>query len=424
MKILLKNAYILTFVDKDLIKGDLLVEDNRIKKIAKNIKEASDKVIDCEGNLLLPGFKNTHTHSGMTFLRSFADDLPLEDWLYKSVFPLEAHLTKEDVYHLTKLAFAECLTSGVTACFDMYFLPRAIYQAALDIGMRALILGIPQEDRGNSPEVEDMIVETKDKNLLARFALGFHAVYTSKDKQLKTISMLAHKYHLPVYMHCSETKIEVTNCLKEHKLTPTMYFEKYKLFDYGGGIYHGVHLNDEDIALLAKRKVYVTTCPCSNLKLASGIAPIKKLYEAGVKVAIGTDGPASNNALDMFREIYLTSVLSKYRENDPASIDAYEILKMACVNGAHMMGIDDADSLAKGKFADIIMIDLHTPDMQPITNIIKNVVYSGSKLNVKMTMINGKILYYDHKFYLKDKIEDIYYHANKCTNRLKKYKKN
>lgn len=422
MKILLKNAKIITFKDKDVINGDILIEGNRIKKIAKNIKVKADKIIDCDGNILMPGIKNAHTHSGMTFLRSYADDLSLENWLYNSVFPLEAHLTSDDVYHLTKLAFTECLTSGVTACFDMYFFPRAIQKASLDIGMRTLILGIPHEDRGDAPEIGNMLDESKDKNLLSRFALGFHAVYTSKDKQLKEIARLSKQYKAPVYMHCSETKVEVDNCLKEHKMTPTMYFNKYHLFDYGGGIYHGVHLNDKDIALLKRKKVYVATCPCSNLKLASGIAPIKKMYQKGIKIAIGTDGPASNNGLDMFREIYLTSVLSKYRENDPASIDAYEILKMACVNGAHMMQMDDADSLAVNKFADIVMIDIHKPDMQPINNIIKNIVYSGNKLDVKMTMIDGKILYYDNKFYLKDKIEDIYKNAAMSTARLKKYK--
>ena len=197
-----------------------------------------------------------------------------------------------------------------------------------------------------------------------------------------------------------------------------MMLDSKGLFEYGGGIFHGVHLTDEEIDVLNMRGVSVITNPGSNAKLASGIAPIAKLSKKGLNIAIGTDGAASNNALDMFREMYLVSVLSKLRENDPASIDAGKVLEMATVGGARAMGLDNADVLDTGKYADIILIDMHKPNMQPENNIIKNIVYSGSKSNVRMTMIGGKVLYLDGKYNIGERPEIIYENCNKIAERI------
>ena len=191
------------------------------------------------------------------------------------------------------------------------------------------------------------------------------------------------------------------------------------MFDYGGGVYHGVWLTDKEIALFKEKGVSVITNPGSNTKLASGIAPISSFLDAGLNVAIGTDGPASNNCLDMFREMFLVTGLAKLKNKDASAVDAAEVLKMATVNGAAAMNLEEANVLAKGKLADIIMMDLHMPNMQPLNNIAKNIVYSGSKQNVKMTMIHGKILYRDGKFFVPDEPDDIYRKANEIINRLK-----
>lgn len=422
MLILFKNAKILTLKNESIFNGDLLVKNNKIEKIANKINISDfkkiDKIIDCNGNVLMPGFKNAHAHSAMVFLRSYADDLPLEEWLQDKVFPLENKLQKDDIYHLSKVAFLEYISSGITSCFDMYLQPTEMRQASIDIGMRNVILCNP--DNSNIDDVRKNIIFYNQKKDLVKMYPSFHSEYGTTKEQLLKILALSNELKLPLFTHCAETTKEISNSLSKHHKTPLQYLDSLCLFNnYGGGIFHGVYLNQKDMEILKKKEIFVCTCPSSNLKLASGIAPIKQLYDNGIKIAIGTDGPASNNALDMFREMYLTSVLSKYREKDPASISAFEILKMATVNGALMLGLNQSVFLEEGSFADMIMLDIHQPNMQPINNIIKNIVYSGCKMNVKMTMINGKILYFDQKFYLKENVCDIYKKAQEITDRIK-----
>ncbi|MCQ2752972.1 MAG: amidohydrolase [Bacilli bacterium] len=421
MKILFKNALILTMKNDRVIRGEVLVNGEEIAQVAKKINVRADKVIDCEGNLLMPGLKSAHSHSAMVYLRSLSDDLALDKWLNQIVFPSETHFQTDDVYHLTKLGLLEYLTSGVTAAAEHYYFPPEIVHACEDIGMRARVYCLPNCARNNFAVSRDLVLSTRGKDCLVKYGLGTHAQYTSSEEELKILSKLVHEIKEPIYIHAAETLKESDDCRKEHNLSVICYLAKLGLFDYGGGIYHGVYLTKEDVEVLKAKHVSVCSCPCSNLKLASGIAPIKYLYKAGINVAIGTDGPASNNALDMFREMYLVSVLSKYREKDPASLSAFEVLKMATVNSAKMLGFNRSLYLAKGQKADMIMIDLSRPDMQPLNNIVRNLVYAGNKLDVKMTMINGKILYYNQKFYLKEDVFNIYKRAQAITNRIKRY---
>ncbi|MFA6644958.1 MAG: amidohydrolase, partial [Bacilli bacterium] len=378
-----------------------------------------DRVILCRGNVLMPGFKNAHNHSAMTFLRSYADDLALRDWLYNWVFPIEAKLQPSDVYHLSKLAFAEYLTSGITANFDMYYFPKEIARAAIDFGMRTIILGTPTSFKESISSLRDNYEAINGKSDLVSFRLGFHAEYTSTHEMLVSLSGLANELKAPVFTHISETQNEVDGCIERHGDTPAVYFEKLGLFNYGGGGFHGVYLTEQDMEIFKRRNLHLVTCPSSNTKLASGIAPIQKFLDYGINLSLGTDGPASNNSLDFFREMFLVTGLSKLKTMDPTSLDGYQVLKMATVGGARALGLDDADTLEVGKLADIIMIDLYRPNMQPINNIEKNIVYSGSKENVKMTMINGRILYEDGNFLLGESIEDIYKRAQEITDRIK-----
>ena len=202
-------------------------------------------------------------------------------------------------------------------------------------------------------------------------------------------------------------------------MTPAVYIESLGLYKHGGGGFHGVHFREEDFKVYKRNKLNIVTNPSANTKLASGIAPVKRYLDEGINIAIGTDGPASNNALDFFREMFLVTGLAKIREKDASVVDALAVLKMATVNGAHALGLEQADVLAKGKLADIIMIDLSGPNMQPINNIEKNIVYSGSKSNVYLTMINGKILYENGEFFLDEPIEQIYQKAQAITDRIK-----
>lgn len=421
MRILFEDARILTMSDKPIFRGDLVVDGNRIVYIGNNGSRQGpfDRVILCRGNVLMPGFKNAHNHSAMTFLRSYADDLALRDWLYNWVFPIEAKLQPSDVYHLSKLAFAEYLTSGITANFDMYYFPKEIARAAIDFGMRTIILGTPTSFKESISSLRDNYEAINGKSELVSFRLGFHAEYTSTHEMLVSLSGLANELKAPVFTHISETQNEVDGCIERHGDTPAVYFEKLGLFNYGGGGFHGVYLTEQDMEIFKRRNLHLVTCPSSNTKLASGIAPIQKFLDFGINLSLGTDGPASNNSLDFFREMFLVTGLSKLKTMDPTSLDGYQVLKMATVGGARALGLDDADTLEVGKLADIIMIDLHRPNMQPLNNIEKNIVYSGSKENVKMTMINGRILYEDGKFFIGEPIEDIYKRAQEVTDRIK-----
>ncbi len=432
MNIRFYNARILTMEEnREIFHGEVWVKNERIIYVGDGKDTDSvyqeiqvpcmiwDREIDCEGNLLMPGFKNAHTHSGMTLLRSYADDLPLSDWLNKQVFPIEAKLTKEDIYELTKLAVLEYLTSGITAVFDMYLTPETIFKAFDEMGMRGVQVG-GVNNFSQSPELlEEWYLKLNGKSPLQTFQLGFHAEYTCSKDLLMKISELAHKYHAPVFTHLAETRSEVEGCMERYKMTPMAFLDSLGMFDYGGGGYHCVHMTDDDIAIMKKRGLYAVSNPGSNTKLASGIAPITRFLKAEVPVALGTDGPASNNCLDMFREMFLVTGLAKLKEEDAAAVDAMEVLKMATVNGARAMGLSDADVLAQGRLSDIIMIDLNTPNMQPLNNIAKNIVYSGSKTNIKMTMINGRILYEEGKFLTEERPEEIYKKANQI---IKKYK--
>ena len=423
MNIRFYNARILTMVDnEELFTGELWVEDKCITYVGPGRDSSEikwDKEIDCEGNLLMPGFKDVHTHSGMTAFRSLADDLNLQDWLNNMIFPREAVMTGEDIFWLTKLAILEYYTSGITLIADMYLTPETILDACSQMGIRCeLVSGLNKF--GPTLEVlEKRFNELNGKDELVGFKMGVHAEYTCDRKLLEDVSELIHKYKAPLYVHMSETHTEVEECKERYGMSPVAFFDSLGLWDFGGSIYHGVWVDDADMEILKKRNISVISNPASNVKLASGIAPIQKYLDKGIMVGLGTDGPSSNNCLDMFREMFLVTALAKVRDYDPKAVDAMEVLRMACVNGALSLGLDDCDSLKAGKLADIIMIDLKQPNMQPLLNIPKNIVYSGSKSNVKMTMINGRIVYMDGKFEDGVDVEEIYEQCAKITERLK-----
>lgn len=408
--------------------GELHVAEDKIvfvgttdeaKKCVPDEENAWDREIDCQGNLLLPGFKNAHTHSAMTFLRSYADDLPLQEWLYNRVFPMEAKLTCEDQYTLSKLAMLEYLTSGITANFDMYLDNPTHAKASIDMGFRSVFCGGMNDFGGTIERTEAQFHEINAMDDLVSCRLGFHAEYTTKRESIEGLSELANRLQKPMYLHLSETKKEVDECYERYGMSPVKFLDSVGMFNYGGGGFHGVWMNEEDMEICAEKNVSIVSNPCSNLKLASGIADLCGLLDKGVNVALGTDGSASNNALDMFREMYLASVLQKVTKKDASAMDACAVLRMATVGGAIAMGLTDCDTLAVGKKADIIMIDMHRPNMQPVNNIAKNLVYSGSKENVKMTMINGKILYENREFLVDEDIEEIYRKSNEIIERMR-----
>ena len=403
-----------------LTQGELIVSDGRIVALGKDCTFADkiDREIDCHGNLLMPGFKNAHTHSGMTFLRSLADDLPLQRWLTEQVFPKEAQLTPDDVYVLTKLAIMEYLTSGITMMFDMYFSRESIAQAAIDTGFRTALVGCANDYGGTAQETADEYAKFSKIDPLISYRLGFHAEYTSSEPLIRDLSAVVQQLKQPFYTHLNETKAEVESCIAHSGMRTIEYLDSLGLFQYGGGGYHCVHVSEHEMEIIKARGMMVVTCPGSNTKLASGVAPVYEYLKRGIPVAIGTDGPARNNCLDFFREMVLTTGQQKLAHGAEA-VDAMDVLNMACKNGAYACGFDDCDCLAVGKQADLIMIDLNQPNMQPLNNIEKNIVYSGSKQNVSLVMIAGKVLYERGEFFIGEDPARIYAEANRIIRGMK-----
>ena len=426
------NAKILTLAENhkfNIVEGELWVKGNTIcyigdgKDVADVCKGEEvliwDREIDVAGNLLMPGFKDAHTHTAMTFLRSYADDLPLQDWLNQQVFPREGQLTGDDVYWLNILGIMEYLTSGITSNFDMYMFSKMGAQSSAKVGFRTVQTSGLNNFGGTPESMEEEYHFINELSDLTSFIVGFHAEYTTSMELMEGVAKLAQKLKSPVWLHNSETKLEVAECKERWGKTPTQLTDSLGMYEYGGGGYHCVWVEEPDFEIFKKRGLTVVTNPASNMKLASGICPTKRFVDEGIAMAIGTDGPASNNCLDMFREMFLTSTLAKVREMDAECVSADEILYMATAGGAKAMQLEDCDSLAVGKKADIIMIDLKQPNMQPENNIVKNLVYSGSKQNVKMTMVNGKVLYEDNRFDIGFDPEEIYTKANAIIRGMK-----
>jgi len=287
MNIRLYNARILTMEkNRDIFSGEIWIKNGRIVYVAEQAEINSewnkqefpriewDIELDCRDNLLMPGFKNAHTHSAMTALRSYADDVPLERWLNEKVFPMEAKLNGEDIYELTKLAILEYLTSGITSVFDMYLTPDTVAEACLDTGMRCVLVSGVNNFVSSPEQMEQEYLRWNKKHSLISYQLGFHAEYTCSKELLYMLSQLAHKYRAPMYTHLAETAKEVEECKARYGMTPAVFLDSLGMFEFGGGGFHCVHMTNEDMDVFRKRRMHVITNPGSNTKLASGIAPI------------------------------------------------------------------------------------------------------------------------------------------------------
>jgi len=419
MKTLFKNAIILQLdLPKGYFKGDVVVEDDKIIFVDKRYNGSYDKKINVNGNILSPGFINTHTHSPMSILRSVKDEVNLQSWLFDNIFPMEQQLTYDDVYYGTILSICEYLKAGITSIQEYYFYEDAILKALDDCSYRAtLSLGFLTEKDKTEKYLEKQFCAI-EKSPLIRPVCTFHSMYLIDKKQIVDLMNFAHKNGLPVSTHLSETKKENLDSIKEHGKTPTEYLEELKYFDNPSNSYHCVHLSNNDLKIFKKHKASITTCPSSNLKLGSGIPNVFKFLKKGINVAIGTDGPASNNNLDMFKEMFLTATLSKSLSNCKNNISPNEILKMATINGAKAMYYEKIGEIKVGNYADLILIDTNSPHMQPKTNILSNLVYSAKSSDVYLTMINGKILYNKGKFFLPFNVKDIYKKVNAIRKRI------
>ena len=415
------NARTLSFAGGPALgEGEVWVDSGRIAYVGAkpDVLPEFTREIDLSGKLIMPGFKNAHTHTAMVFFRSLADDMPLDKWLSEQIWPREGQLTGEDVYTLTKLGILEYLSSGITACFDMYIKNDYYARACTDAGFRTVICSALNRFDADPENIEREYIKFNNYSGLVSYMLGIHAEYTTPMERMEYMVSLAEKYKAPCFTHLAETFVEVEGCRERYGCSPVQLLDRLGFFRYGGGGFHCVWMDEEDIALMAEKKLWAVTCPGSNAKLASGIAPVDALAAAGVPLAIGTDGAGSNNALDMFREMYLVSVLQKLKLGDASAGSARRTLEMACVGGARAMGLTECDDLAAGKRADLVVIDLERPNMQPLNDIPCNLVYSGSKENVYMTLVNGQMLYENGQFHIDEDAADRYARAAGIKKRI------
>ena len=357
--------------------------------------------IELADHALIPGLVNLHTHAAMTLMRGLADDTALMDWLQKHIWPAEARLVSPEFVHDgTLLACAEMLRGGVTCFNDMYFFPEAAAQAVLSAGMRAALGMIVIELR--SPYANDA-ADYLSKGLALRdryrdesrlsFCIAPHAPFTVSDATFERVATYAGELDVPVHIHLHETADEIRDSLATHHQRPIRRLQKLGLLGPGLIAVHAVHVEADEIALLAEHGCHIAHCPSSNLKLASGIAPVAKLHRQGVNVGLGTDGAASNNRLDMFSEMRLAALLAKGSSGDPTVLPAHAALEMATLNAARALGLDRRiGSLARGKRADIAAIKLEAPELSPCYDPLSHLAYAAGREHVSHVWVDGELL--------------------------------
>ncbi|MCX8146960.1 MAG: amidohydrolase [Candidatus Woesearchaeota archaeon] len=384
-------------------KTDIYVEGSIIKKIEKNIKEKAEFVIDGNGKAAIPGLVNSHTHAAMTLFRSYADDMSLQEWLEKKIWPLEAKLTEKDVYWGTKLACLEMIKSGTTCFNDMYWHLMGSAKAVEEMGIRAVLTAV-LIDFFDSKKAEEQIKlnkrlfdESRKFSKRIVFALGPHAIYSVSKESLLWCKEFAEENNLLIHIHLSETAKEVKDCLKQHKMRPAEYLGKIGFLGPNVIACHSVWLNEKEIKILAENKVNIAHNPVSNMKLAVGDAlHYEEMRKHGLNVCLGTDGCASNNNLDMFESMKFAALLQKAFRNKQTLLPANEAFEMATINGAKALRIN-AGEIKEGKLADILLIDLKRPELTPNHNLISNLVYSANGSCVDTLICDGKIIMENRK---------------------------
>lgn len=399
MRTLIKNVMIVTMKDEAPFVGDILIEGDKIADIQFEINAPSEEVIQGAGMAAMPGLINAHQHTPMSLLRAFSDDLKLMDWLDKKMLPAESKMTSEDIYWGAKLSMAEMIKSGTTAFADMYIHMNEIALAVEKVGMRASLtrgLVFLADDGGRRMSEAIDLIDRWSGGADGRITtmIGPHSPYTCPPEPLRDLIALAEKRDIPIHIHLAETKEEVIKMREKYNKTPAEYLYDLGLFEQSHVLLaHSVHLNRRDIGYLRGMRGGVSHNPVSNLKLGCGIAPITEMMEQGITVGLGTDGAGSATTLDMFEEIKAASWLQKLDYGDPTRLPARQVLRMATKESANLLNIaEEVGTLEIGKKADIILIDMKKPHLQPIHNIESLLAYSVNGGDVDTTIVNGKVL--------------------------------
>lgn len=428
MKIGIKNATLISMsetrekIEKNV---DIEITDNKITKISKNIDFSNaQKVIDATEKIVMPGLINTHAHVPMSIFRETVDGYGLQDWLTKKIWPMEDKLTNEDIYYTSYLSFIEMILTGTTTINDMYFMTEDIIKAALDTKIRLqttrTLMNLSGNEDGENrlKELEELLDSYQGKYENITFNVGIHGLYTSNEQYVEKCIQFAKKYELPIHMHFCENTKEVQDIKNEYAKEPIKVlidnFKDTKLL-----LAHGVKIEKEDIKKLKQiGDVSISHCPISNLKLGCGIANVQEMIEEGINVSLGTDGQGSGCNLDLFETMKFAALLQKGKKENAKLMPAYEMLKMATINGAKALGLDKKiGSIEEGKLADIIILNLDTISAKPVNDTFSDIVYNVKGNNVETTILNGNILMENRKIYVNEK--EI---CSKCEEIIKRIK--
>jgi 5-methylthioadenosine/S-adenosylhomocysteine deaminase len=396
--IIIKDTII---IGDEINKGSILVEDDKIAEINRNLdSNDADTVIHGEGKVLIPGLINTHTHLSMTLMRGLADDLLLDTWLNDHIWPTEANLKGEHCYVGAKLACAEMIKSGTTTCNDMYFFMDQVAKSLDESGMRGNIshgmLDMGDDEKRKAEFKESLRIIDKCHNTAdgrIKVSLGPHAPYTCSTELLKWVRKEATQKGVRIHIHVSETEFEVKNIIETYEGRPFEYLNRIGFLDDDVLAAHAIWLSESEMEIIKDKGVKLSHNPTSNMKLASGISPVSKMFDKGINLSLGTDGAASNNNLDMLEEMKIASLLQKMNNFDPTVLKADDVFKMATLGGATALGWEhEIGSIGVGKKADLALINMKAPHLTPYRHPISHLVYSANGGDVDTVICNGKLL--------------------------------
>lgn len=385
-------------------RADIQIEGNEITAINPKKKDKTGIVINGKKMAAVPSFFNMHSHAAMTLFKGYGDDFELHEWLEKFIFPAEEKLTPKDVFNGSMLACIEMIHSGITCFNDMYYFEIETAKAAEKTGLRAVLSrGLSGKSFSEQTAVKSVKELKKFKNIIP--ALGPHAIYTVDEFTLCEINRLAAELNVPIHFHLSETKKELDDCMEEKGKRPAEFLESIGFLSNRLFNAHCVWLDDAEIKLLAENKAMAITCPTSNLKLASGVAPVKEMLSSGIKVMLGTDGSASNNSLNFFESMKLASLTQKHSHYNPTVLPASQVFEMATVNAAQSLSLK-AGEIKEGFLADLNLIDLNHVSMVPCHNLASNLVFSAEPGCVDTVICNGNLLMQGKEIKGEEKIKE------------------
>ncbi|MCX8129947.1 MAG: amidohydrolase [Clostridia bacterium] len=432
MKILIKNADIITIDDERMFinNGNVAIENGYIKFVGAEADVTgfnADRVIDGSNKLVLPGLVNSHTHSPMTIFRNYADDLALEEWLFKKIIPAESKLTPEDVYWGAMLGITEMIKSGTTCFADMYLHMDEVVRAVQESGIRANISRGPIQSSVRTKSGLEVDADSctgffnnwnNKENGRIKVYVEIHSVYLFDEESIRDAAALAKQLNTGIHIHLAETLGENETSINKYGADPIEISERLGIFDVPVFAAHCVQLSDKNLKMLKERNVNVSHNPTSNLKLGSGIARVPEMLAEGINVSLGTDGTASNNNLNLIEEMHIAALIHKGVSKDPTLVNAEQVLKMATVNGAKAIGFgDETGVLKQGMKADVILIDMDKPHLNPRNNLMSAVVYSAQASDVDTVIIDGKIVMENRKLITIDE-EKVKYKVNEITRRI------